>query len=287
MSIIVTASTGQLGALVVDALLARGAAPADVVATARNASKLQAFADKGVTTAALDYTKPETVTAVVKPGDTLVLISGSDLGKRVEQHSAVIQAAKDAGIARIVYTSAPAADDTALILAPEHKATEEFLIGSGVPFTILRNGWYTENYVSQIAAGRDHGELVASVGDGRVASASRSDYAEAAAVAALDASTAGKTYELSGDYAWSFDELAAAVSGIVGKPVSYRAVSPAEHAEILKGAGLDEGTVGFVVGLDGNIRDGLLAVTTGELKELIGHPTVPLAEGLAAAAPAA
>jgi NAD(P)H dehydrogenase (quinone) len=280
MSVIVTAASGQLGTLVVEALLARGAS--EIIATSRNTSALSTFAERGVDVAALDYTKPETVTAVVKPGDTLVLISGTELGQRAAQHSAVITAAKAAGVGRIIYTSAPNATTSALILAPEHKATEEFLVASGVPYTILRNGWYTENYVGQIANGREHGTITASVGHGRVASASRKDYAEAAAAAALDETLAGATLELSGDYAWDFNELAAAISQVIGTPVSFVSLSPEEHTASLTAVGLDAGTIGFIVGLDANIRDGLLGNTSGELAALIGRPTTPLAEGLAA-----
>ncbi|KQQ26525.1 SDR family oxidoreductase [Frondihabitans sp. Leaf304] len=283
MSYIVTAASGQLGALIVDALLARGAEPSSIVATARDTTKIASLADRGVTTATLDYSKPETIAAALGAGDVVVLVSSDAVGQRVPQHTAVIDAAKAAGVARIVYTSAPHADDTALILAPEHKATEEHLRASGVPFTILRNGWYTENYTGEVGKARESGEITASVGDGRVASASRKDYAEAAAVALLDDTTAGKTFELSGDHAWNFSELAEAISGIIGSPVSYRALTPEEHAEQLTGFGLDEGTVGFVVALDGNIREGLLAETSGDLARLIGRPTTPLAEGLAAA----
>ena len=282
MSIIVTAATGNLGSLIVDALLARGAAPDTVVATARDASKLAGFAAKGVQTADLDYSKPETVTALVKPGDVVILVSGTEFGKRVEQHSAVITAAKAAGAGRVIYTSAPKATTSPLLVNPEHKATEEFLTAAGIDYTILRNGWYTENYVGQIDTARATGEVVSSAGDGRVASASRSDYAEAAAVAALDDSTAGKVFELSGDYAWNFDELASAISDVIGQPVVYRSVTPDEEAAGLAAAGLDEGTIGFVTALAANTRDGLLAETSGELKALIGHPTVPLVDGLAA-----
>ncbi|CAN5253638.1 SDR family oxidoreductase [soil metagenome] len=277
MSLIVTASTGHLGRLVVESLLARGASADTIVATARKTDTL----DLGVPTAVLDYAQPDTIAAVLGQGDTVLLVSASEPGIRFPLHKNVIDAAKAAGVARIVYTSAPAATTSALILAPEHKETEEYLVASGVPFTILRNGWYTENYLGQVATGRDHGTITASVGDGRVASASRKDYADAAAVALLDDSLAGQTFELSGDYAWNFDELAEAISGIVGKTVTYTRLTPEEHAEQLKGFGLDEGTVGFVVALDGNIRDGLLAVTTGDLARLIGRPTTPLAEGLA------
>jgi len=282
MSYIVTATSGHLGRLIVEALLARGAAPDSIVATARNADKLSALAALGVRTAVLDYSKPETVTAVVEPGDVLMLVSGSEVGQRVPQHTTVIAAAQAAGVGRIVYTSAPKATTSALLLAPEHKATEEFLIASGVPFTILRNGWYTENYTGEIEKARQSGEIVASVGDGRVASASRADYADAAAAAILDDSLAGQTFELSGDHAWDFAELAATIGTLIGSPVTFRNLAPAEHAELLTSFGLDAGTVGFVVGLDANIRDGLLGETSGDLARLTGRPTTPLAEGLAA-----
>ncbi len=284
MSYIVTATSGHLGRLIVESLLARGTAPADIIATARNADKLTALAALGVRTAVLDYARPETVTAVVAPGDVLALVSGSELGRRFLQHSTVITAAREAGVGRIVYTSAPQATTSDLLLAPEHKATEEFLVASGVPFTILRNGWYTENYAGEIEKARQSGEIVASVGSGRVASASRADYADAAAVALLDDSLAGRTLELSGDHAWDFAELAATIGTLIGTDVAFRNLAPAEHAELLAGFGLDEGTVGFVVGLDANIRDGLLSETSGELARLIGRPTTPLAAGLAAAA---
>jgi NAD(P)H dehydrogenase (quinone) len=282
MSVIVTAATGHLGALIVDSLLEQGAAPGTVVATARDTARLQGLADRGVRVARIDYDDPSTVADVVRPGDVLVLVSGTAQGRRVEQHAGVVDAAKAAGVARIVYTSAPAATTSALVLAPEHKGTEEHLAASGVPATILRNGWYTENYVGLVEQGRERGEIVASVGDGRVSSASRKDYADAAAVAALDDAFAGRVLELSGDVAWSFDDLAAAVSGIVGKPVAYRRVTPEEHLAELTAAGLDAGTAGFVVALDGNIRDGLLGVTTGELAATIGRPTTPFVETLAA-----
>lgn len=282
MSYIVTATTGHLGRLIVEALLARGAVPASIIATGRNAEKLSALAALGVKTAVLDYAKPETVAAIVEPGDVLVLVSGTELGQRFPQHANVITAARDAGVGRIVYTSAPRATTSELLLAPEHKATEEFLTASGVPFTILRNGWYTENYADQIASARQSGEILASVGSGKVASASRADYADAAAVALLDDSLAGRTFELSGDRAWDFQELASTIGTLIGTDVAFRNLTPAEHAETLAGFGLDEATVGFVVGLDGNIRDGLLGETSGDLARLTGKATTPLAAGLTA-----
>lgn len=279
MSVVVTAATGQLGALVVDSLLARGATPSDVLATARNASKLAAFAGRGVRTARLDYALPETVTAAVGAGDVLVLISGEEL----EEHKNVITAAKDAGAARIIYTSTFKADTSWFVKAPKHTATEDFLTASGVPFTILRNGWYTENFASEIAKAQQSGEIIASVGAGRVASANRSDFAEAAAVSALDNSLTGQTFELSGDHAWDYNELAQSLSGITGRTVAYRNVTTEEYADLLRAAEIGDTIVAMLISVDVNIRNGGLAETPGDLSRLIGHPTVPLAQSLASA----
>jgi NAD(P)H dehydrogenase (quinone) len=277
MSLIITATTGQLGRLIVESLLARGVPSGDIVATARKTDAL----DLGVPTAVLDYAQPETIAAVLKEGDTLVLVSANAPVGRVALHKNVIDAAKAAGVARILYTSAQAAATSTLMVAPDHKETEELIVASGIPFTILRNGWYTENYSSLVETARKDGTITASVGDGRVASASRKDYADAAAVALLDDSLAGQTLELSGDYAWNFDEFAAVLSGIVGKTVTYTRLTTEQHTEQLKSLGFDETMIAFVVGLDESIRNGFLGMTTGDLAKLIGRPTTPLAEGLA------
>ena len=208
----------------------------------------------------------------------VLLVSGSEVGQRVEQHRAVVDAAVAAKVARLVYTSAPAADDTTLVLAPEHAATEEIIRASGLPFTFLRNGWYTENYRQTFDQAAATGVVLDSVGEGRVASAPRAEYAEAAAVALLDPSYAGRVLELSGDTAWTFDELAAVFADVLGRDVVRRGLTAAEHREALLGLGLDEGTAGFVVALDQNIAEGLLAVTTGELSTVLGRPTTPLAD---------
>ncbi len=281
MTILITGATGKLGRHVIASLLERGAAASDLVAGVRSPEKAT---DLGVRVVELDYTKPQTIAAALVGVDSVVLISSSEIGQRFAQHSAVIDAAKAAGISHLVYTSAPFARTSALILAPEHKATEEAIEASGIPATILRNGWYHENYLGTFAQATATGEVVSSTASGTVSSASRKDYAEAAAVVVLNpAAHIGKVYELSGDTAWNFDEFAATASTVLGSPVTHRAVTPEQHAEALAAAGLDEGTVGFVVALDGNIRDGLLGHTPGELSALIGRPTTPLADALTAA----
>ena len=282
MSIIVTGATGHLGRLIVEALLRDGTPPGDIVAAGRNTAKLDELAALGVGVARIDFTEPATLDAAFAGAGTVMLVSASEPGQRFPQHKAAIDAAKAAGVSRIVYTSAPAATTSALVLAPDHNATEEYLVASGVPFTILRNGWYTENYTGAAQQAIASGTLSSSTGAGMISSASRKDYADAAAAVLVDDSHNGKTYELSGDTAWDFAELAAAIAEVGGAPVTYVPLTPEEHHAALLGAGLDEGTAGFVVALDGNIRDGLIGHTPGELSRLIGRPTTPLREGLAA-----
>ena len=281
MTVVVTGATGHLGHLIVEALLRDGVAASDIVAGGRNLEKLDDLAARGVRVETIDYNDPATLSTALAGADTLVLVSASEPGHRVEQHRAAIDAAVAVGVKHIVYTSAPKARTSQLILAPEHKATEELIEASGVTATILRNGWYTENYTQAARQASESGVLVASVGDGLVASASRKDYADAAAAVVTQPGHAGKVYELSGDVAWSFSDLAATISAITGKHVVYTPVDTAQHAAILKSAGLDDGTIGFVTALDSNIRDGVLSETSGDLAKLIGHPTTPLAEGLA------
>jgi NAD(P)H dehydrogenase (quinone) len=279
MSIVVNGATGQLGRLVVEELLARGGGPRDVVAGGRSVELLADLADRGVRTARIDYDDPATLDAALAAGDTLLLVSGSIPGIRVAQHRAVVDAAVRAGVARIVYTSILRAGDTPVVLAPDHRETERIIRESGLPYTMLRNGWYTENYVPTLQQARETGVVAASAGNGRVASASRRDFAATAAVLAGEGHE-GAVYDLSGDTAWSFDELAAAVGELLGREVGYRRLTPEEHLAALLEAGLDEGTAGFVVALDGGIREGALALTTGDLSRLAGRPTTPLAEGL-------
>lgn len=281
MTILVTGATGNLGRLIIAALQERGADPQSIVAGARDTAKA---AGLGVRVARLDYTDPASITTALDGVDTVVLVSGSEVGQRVAQHRAVIDAAKEAGVAKFIYTSAPKATTSDLVLAPEHKATEELIAESGLPAVILRNNWYTENYAADLARAAETGVLAAGAGDGRVASASRKDFAEAAAVVALEDGHIGQVYELGGDVAWTYGDLAAAFSEITGRPVSYRALSVDEQLAALREAGLDEGTAGFVAALDAGIRDGALAETDGTLSRLIGRPTTPLIDGLRAAA---
>ena len=280
MSIVIAGATGQLGRLVVGELLQRGVPAGEIVAGGRSAEQLADLAGLGVRTASVDYNDPASVDSALSEGDTLLLISGNDIQNRTAQHETVIDAAVRAKVAHILYTSVLAADSTPIILAPDHVKAEEYIRASGLPFTFLRNGWYTENYAAALATARETGTLLGSAGEGRVASATRADYAAAIAAVLTTPGHEGRVYELSGDYAWTYEELASAFSTVLGRTVSYDSVSSAEHASALEAAGLDPATAGFLAALDGNIREDALALTTGDLARLAGRPTTPLLDGL-------
>ncbi|MDM7830305.1 SDR family oxidoreductase [Cellulomonas edaphi] len=282
MTIAVTGATGHLGRLVVENLLEAGVSPDQLVATGRSVERLSALAERGVRALVAPYEDLAALTTAFAGVDTLVLVSGSEPGVRVAQHTNVIEAARAAGVGRIVYTSIAHADTSDLLLVPEHRATEEVLRSSGVAWTLLRNNWYSENYVATVAHARQTGVVLTSTGTGRVASASRADFAAAAAAVALGTGHEGRTYELSGDVAWSFDELAGILTDVLGRPVSHRSVDTAEHVRLLVEAGLDEGTAGFVAGLDAGIARGDLADATRDLRTLIGRPTTPIADSIRA-----
>lgn len=282
MSIVVAGATGHLGRLVVERLLDRGVAPDEIVAAGRSLARVDDLAARGVRTAVFDYDDP--AEGVLAAGDTFLLISMPVAGIRVAQHRNALEAAAKAGVGRVVYTSAPHADDTELVLAPEHKATEELILASGLPYTIVRNNWYTENYAGTLDQARRTGAFVGSAGAGRVASATRDDYATGIAAALSTAGHDNAVYELSGDTAWDRGELAEAFATALGRDVEYRSVSPEEHLAMLVGSGLDEATAGFVVALDGNIRAGALADAGPDLARLAGRPTTPLLDAVRAMA---
>lgn len=280
MTILVTAASGHLGRLVLDSLLERGVDPTAIRAGARRPETLAEYAGRGVQVVPLDYTDAGSAKAALVGVDRVLLISGSEVGERVAQHGNVVEAAAAAGVAQLVYTSAPQATTTDLVLAPEHKATEELIAASGLPATILRNNWYTENYAQDLEVARQHGVLVTSAGDGRVPSASRADFAAAAAVVLTSEGHVGHVYELAGDVAWDFPTLAAAMAEVLGREVALQQLTTEERLTQLQQAGLDAGTAGFVTALERNIRDGVLDHTDGTLSRLIGRPTTPLVDTL-------
>jgi NAD(P)H dehydrogenase (quinone) len=277
MTIGITGATGQLGRLVVARLKAQVPA-ADIVALVRTPGRA---ADLGVTARETDYGKPETLDRVFEGVDTLLLISSNEVGQRAAQHHNVIEAAKQAGVKRIVYTSLLHADASPLGLAGEHRATEAELKTSGVPFTILRNGWYTENYTGSIPGALAGGAFIGSAGDGRISSATRADFAEAAVAALVGEGHDGKTYELAGDDAWTLGDLAAEISRQTGKTIPYKDLPEVEYAAALTGFGLPEGLAQAIAGWDIGAKQGALFDDGRQLSKLIGRPTTPLSVAVA------
>ncbi|MFJ4838286.1 SDR family oxidoreductase [Streptomyces sp. NPDC088746] len=282
MSIVVTGATGALGRLVVERLL--DTVPAhQVVAVVRDKEKAAPLAARGVELRIADYDRPETLAGAFRAGDRVLFVSGSEPGRRVPQHTAVIDAAKAAGVAQLAYTGALGGPEADFLLAEEHKVTEQLILDSGLPYTFLRNGWYTENYTANLGPVLEHGAVVANAGDGRIASATRADYADAAAAVLTGEGHLGAAYELSGDVAWSLAEYADVVAAATGKEITYKNVPAPVHQEILVGAGVPEPFAAILVDVDEAIARGLLAGTSGDLARLIGRPTTPLAETVAAA----
>lgn len=283
MSIVVTGATGQLGRHVITALLAGGVPAAEIVATGRAVEKLAEFASQGVQVKAVDYSDAESVAAAVQGATRVLLISGSEVGQRLAQHKTVIDAAKAAGVELLAYTSIANADTTGMKLAGEHQETEALLRESGVPFVLLRNGWYLENYTEQLQGTLAQGGLAGSAGDGKVSAASRADYAAAAAAVLTADDQAGKVYELGGDVAFSLPELAAEISAATGQDIAYNDLPAADYAGLLVSVGVPEGFAAILADSDLGIARGDLLVSSGDLARLIGRPTTSLAESVRAA----
>lgn len=276
----VTGASGQLGRLVVDALLSK-VAPDQIVALARAPDSVSDLAAKGVHVRAFDYDAPETLVPALAGVSRLLLISGNAIGSRVPQHRAVIDAAKAAGVALVAYTSILNADRSPMLLAAEHKATEEMLAASGIDHALLRNGWYTENYLMGAGAAIAHGVLLGSSGDGAISAAARVDYAEAAATVLVRGLTG--TFELAGDDSFTQVELAAALAEISGKPVVYRNLAQADYAAALEQVGLPGPYAEILADSDARAAEGALFDASRTLSQLIGRPTTPWRETIATA----
>ncbi|MGL5286593.1 MAG: SDR family oxidoreductase [Aeromonas sp.] len=280
--IVVTGASGQLGRLVIASLLKR--VPANqIVAAVRSPEKVADLAALGVIVKQADYSQPDALEQAFAGADKVLLISSSEVGQRLAQHRNVIDAAKRAGVSLIAYTSLLHADSSPLALADEHKATEAYLAGSGVPFVLLRNGWYSENYLASVPAALAHDALIGCAGEGRIASAARADYADAAAVVLTRAEQAGKVYELAGDEAYTLSELASELSRQAGKPVPYVNLPEAEFKGALLGAGLPEPLADLLANSDSGASQGGLFDDSHTLSALIGRPTTSLSTLITAA----
>jgi NAD(P)H dehydrogenase (quinone) len=283
MSIVVTGSTGNLGAFAIDALLRRGVDPGELVATGRNQERLEELATLGIRTAAIDYEDADSLRVAFKGAEKLLLVSGSELGSRVAQHRNAIEAAAEAGTELIAYTSLLRADTATSLLAIEHRATEELLAASGVPHVLLRNSWYFENYTSQLPSYIGSAQIAGAAGEGRISAATRADYAEAAAAALTKPDQAGVVYELGGDEAFTMAELAMEVSRQTGQEIAYQNLPVDDYTQLLFSFGLPEPAAQTYADGDRAVADGELFVDSGELSKLIGRPSTSLADAVATA----
>jgi NAD(P)H dehydrogenase (quinone) len=282
MTIVVTGASGQLGHHVVNGLLDAGVPAGDIVAAVRTPEKAADLAARGVQVREADYDRPETLKSALAGADKVLLISGSEPGRRVAQHQAVVTAAQEAGASLLAYTSIPDADRSPLMLAAEHKATEEVIRASGLPFTFLRNGWYFENYGPSITNAAATGTLTGGAGEGRVSAGTRADYAAAAVAVLTGEGHDGQVYELGGDEAWTYADLAAAISAASGTPVTYQDLPREQNKAALLAAGLPEGYAMVLADSDEGIAAGHLEVHTGDLARLIGRPATTLSDAVTA-----
>lgn len=281
--IAVTGASGHLGRLAIEELLRRGTPAGRIVAAVRSPEKVADLAARGVQVRRADYDDPATLAAAFAGVERLLLISASEVGKRVAQHGNVVNAAREAGVGIIAYTSIVHADTSGLQLAGEHRETERLLAESDVPFVLLRNSWYLELYLDQIPTYLKHGAIAGSSGDGRVSAAPRRDYAAAAAVAVSEPGHERHIYELGGEPAFSMAELAAELSRLSGRTIEYRDLPPQEYTRVLVAAGLPEGYARVLADADQGLGRGELYTDSGDLARLLGRAPTPYTEAVAAA----
>ncbi|EHI8168437.1 TPA: SDR family oxidoreductase [Salmonella enterica subsp. diarizonae serovar 50:k:z] len=278
--IAITGATGQLGQHVIENLLKTTPA-SHLVAIVRNPKKAAPLSQRGIAVRLADYANEAALTTTLQGVDKLLLISSSEVGQRTAQHRNVIQAAITAKVKFIAYTSLLHADKSPLALADEHIETEKMLAESGIPHTLLRNGWYTENYLASVPAALKHGVFIGAAGEGKIASAMRADYAAAARVISEEGH-AGNVYELAGDDAWTLSQLADELTQQSGKKIVYQNLSEVDFAAALKGAGLPDGLAAMLANSDVGAAKGGLFDDSHTLRKLIGRPTTTLTESLRA-----
>ncbi|MFI8971975.1 SDR family oxidoreductase [Nocardia asteroides] len=279
MTVAVTGASGQLGKLVVEALLTAGERP---VAIVRDPAKVADLAERGAVIRQASYDDPAALDAALAGVDRVLLVSGNEFGARVAQHTNVVRAAERAGVRLLAYTSIPAATENPMILAREHRGTEEVLATASIPTVLLRNSWYWENYAAGAAHAAQTGVLAGASGAGKVSGAPRADYAAAAAAVLTSDGHEGRVYELGGDEALTGADLAAVIAEVAGKPVRYEDLPETDYAAVLAQAGLPEPVAAALADADTGIGRGLLEVRTGDLAKLIGRPVTPPVEAFRA-----
>ena len=280
MTLLVTAASGHLGRLVVEALLDAQVPASELVATSRRPSSIADLAEREVVVRHADYDDPDSLDAALVGVDRLLLVSGTEAGRRVAQHRNVVDAAARASVRHVAYTSISHAATSDLLLAQEHRETERLLEASGLAHTFLRNSWYLENYTAQIPGLLERGVLFGAAGEGRVSAATRADFASAAAAVLTSEGHEGRTYELGGDEPFTMAEFAATLGRLSGREVAYRDLSEADFGRVLVDAGLPEGYAAALADGDRGLAQGALYTDSGDLSRLIGRPTTSVADAI-------
>lgn len=283
MSLVVTGASGHFGRLTVQALLDRGVAPDQIVALARTPESVADLSERGVDVRRADYEDPQSLKEAFAGAEKVLLVSSNAVGARIDQHRNVVEAALEAGVDLIAYTSLLRADSTPLLLAADHAATEQLIVDSGLPYVFLRNSWYLENYTEQVATALEHKAILGSAGAGRVSAATRADYAAAAAAVLTQDGPRNHAYELGGDTALSLEEYAATLSELVGEPIAYVDQPPAEYQAFLESVGVPAPMAAILADSDVGLARGHLLEESGELSRLIGRPTTAPADAIRAA----
>ncbi|MDQ8733935.1 SDR family oxidoreductase [Paenibacillus sp. LHD-38] len=279
MKILVTGVTGKLGSIVIETLLET--VPADNLAVSvRNPEKAESLRARGVDVRHGDFDQPETLDKAFAGIDRLLIVStDGDNETRIRQHTAAITAAQRANVGFIAYTSLGNASENPIFLAPVHRATEEAIKNTGIPYSFLRNNWYLENEISSIQAVLGGAPWLTSAGSGKVGWATRRDYAQAAAAVLAGEGHENSVYELSGKPATQ-EELASILSGVLGREVPVQQVDDATYASIMSSAGVPEPVIPILVGIQSAIREGALEVESNDFQTLLGRPATPIEEGL-------
>lgn len=278
MTIAIIGATGLFGGHTINALLESGVKPSSILALGRDKDRLTALSTTGVRVGSIDLANQASATAALKDVDTLLLISIGAPGAALAPRTIAINAAVAAGVKHLIYTSALNAQDTTFVLAAEHKATEDVITASGISATILRHGWWNDNLVQDFQGAKERGVIANSVGEGRIATATRQDMAQAASIILTTPDLQGKIYEMSGDTAWSFQDFADTATELLGTTVRYQAVSAEQEQEMLAAAGLDEDTAGFIGAMNAGMRENTQALMNGDLSRVLGRPTTTLKE---------
>ena len=231
----VIGATGQLGRRVMMSLLNQGAAAGDLVASVRTPEKADDLAEQGVTVRRADYDDPDSLRTAFQGTEILVLIpSIAPVEPRILQHFNALQAAREAGVRRVVFASLATAGflDSKFHITPFLLYAESKLRQSGMDWTILRNNMYLDPVAAWVPELIEMGRLPYPVKEGRVAYVARDDLARATAAVCLGSGHAGKVYELTGPESLSMPQVAETISRVTGQTVRFDSVTEAEYAEV-------------------------------------------------------